>query len=272
VKFDEAGEYEPPLEASAVIQQYEDLKYKDPSRPVCITLGEGVALSDYPGRGSRANHPEDYGEYVKGGDVLNVHVYPVNDTVSAIREKLWYVPLAVDNLRAFSANAKPAWCTVECTENLTPPGSKPTPAQVRTEVWMALIHGANGIVYFCHSWPISSDSAALLHDATMLAAVGDINRQIASLAPVLNSWTIPNGTRTTSSNAAVPVDAMVKNHDGMTYVFAVAMRDGATTATFTTPSGGKVDVLGENRTLAISAGRFSDRFESYGVHLYKLQE
>jgi hypothetical protein len=56
-------------------------------------------------------------------------------------------------------------------------------------------------------------------------------------------------------------------------VFAVAMRDGATQAIFTL-SGLKVmnriEVLGENRTLTGKDGTFSDHFDSWAVHLYKL--
>jgi hypothetical protein len=116
----------------------------------------------------------------------------------------------------------------------------------------------------------SFDQAAVLKDKAMLAAITDINKQIASLAPVLNSPTVADGATVKSSNTAVPVDLMVKNHGGATYIFAVAMRSGSTTATFTVPSGDQVEVLGENRMLTVSGGKFSDQFESYAVHLYKL--
>ena len=63
----------------------------------------------------------------------------------------------------------------------------PTPAQVEAEVWMSLIHGSRGIVYFAHEWEPVFREARLLEDAEMLAAVTRINAQIGALAPVLNS-------------------------------------------------------------------------------------
>ena len=195
---------------------------------------------------------------------------PVNEPQSPVRNNPWYVAKATDNLHACSGNTKPVWCAIECTKTQTNSAAKPTPAQVKTEVWMALVHGAKGIGYLCYSRASSFEMAALLKDKVMSAKVAEINRQITSLAPVLNSATVGDGATVNSSNAAVPVDLMVKKYAGATYIFAVAMREGSTTATFTAPSGEKAEVLGENRSLDISNGKFSDQFESYGVHLYKV--
>ena len=76
-----------------------------------------------------------------------------------------------------------------------------------------------------------------------------------------------------SENLEVPIAMMVKQHKGATYLFAVGMRDGVTTATFTLAetNGEKVvEVLGEDRTIAIKNGSFSDRFGPWDVHLYRL--
>jgi ferric-dicitrate binding protein FerR (iron transport regulator) len=272
VQADGNGNFEPPINPADVIQRYGDLRANDVSRPVYLLLGMGAAWEAYPKLQKGGNYRDDYREYVRGCDIVSCHIYPVNETNSVIAGKLWYVPLGADNLHAFSGNTKPVWSWIECTKIHPDSAGKPTSAQVRSEVWMSLIHGANGIVYFCHAWtPVGEDDAALLHDPNMLAAVTDINRQITSLAPVLNSPTVSDGATAISSNTAVPIDVMVKKHSGATYIFAVAMRDGATTATFTVSAGDKVEVLGENRSLVVSGGKFTDGFESYGVHLYNLQ-
>jgi hypothetical protein len=258
------------MDPSTVNQQYKTITTRDKSRPVYMAFSEGIVRDDYPPRGARMNHPEDYREYANAADILSLHVMPVNEPQAPVRNNPWYVAKATDNLRACSGNTKPVWCAIECTKTQTNSAAKPTPAQVKAEVWMALVHGAKGIGYLCYSRASSFEMAALLNDKAMLATVGEINRQITSLAPVLNSATVSDGATVNSSNAAIPIDLMVKNYAGTTYIFAVAMRDGSTTATFTAPSGANVEVLGENRNLAISNGKFSDRFESYGVHLYKL--
>jgi hypothetical protein len=63
---------------------------------------------------------------------------------------------------------------------------------------------------------------------------------------------------------------MTKNQGKANYVFAVSMRPGTTKAEFTVKSGKKLEVLGENRTIKVKKGKFSDDFSSYAVHLYKI--
>jgi hypothetical protein len=58
------------------------------------------------------------------------------------------------------------------------------------------------------------------------------------------------------------------------YLFAVAMRDAAATGAFTVhsiPATANAEVLGENRTIPIRAGKFDDAFKPYEVHLYKIR-
>ncbi len=104
--------------------------------------------------------------------------------------------------------------------------------------------------------------------------MGAINRQIHDLAPVLNSPDVPNGVTVASSATAVPVEAVARRRGGATYVFAVGMRDGATTATFKIAglSGrASAKVLGEHRTVEVRDGVFEDEFAPWGVHLYLIE-
>lgn len=67
---------------------------------------------------------------------------------------------------------------------------------------------------------------------------------------------------------------MVKRQAGMTYLFAVAMRDAATTATFELQGPAPAvtaGVLDEDRTVPIRRGRFSDEFRGCDVHLYRIR-
>ena len=88
--------------------------------------------------------------------------------------------------------------------------SKATPHQVRCEVWMSIIHGSMGLIYFVHEWEPRFNESALLSDPAMLSAVTAINRQIIALAPVLNSATIKDGACVSSDNKDVPVAVMMK--------------------------------------------------------------
>jgi hypothetical protein len=90
---------------------------------------------------------------------------------------------------------------------------------------------------------------------------------------VLNSPTIRDAASARSENSEVPIAMMVKRYMGSTYLFAVGMRDGVTTATFTLAgiNGERdVEVIGEDRTMAAKNGAFSDRFGPWDVHDYRV--
>jgi hypothetical protein len=207
-----------------------------------------------------------YPQYAMGADTLSFDIYPVNDGMP-----LEVVPRGVDNLIGWSNHQKPVLADIEGSNiNNT---TLPQPAQIKTEVWMALVHGAAGIQYFCHVFaPTFSETGCLDVPATAQALTA-INAQIAQLAPVLNTQSVQNGVTTASADANVPVDTMLKRMGDTTYLFAVAMRGGGTTATFTLRDidSATVTVIGENRTIAVSGGTFSDPFDGYGVHLYQIQ-
>jgi hypothetical protein len=85
---------------------------------------------------------------------------------------------------------------------------------------------------------------------------------------------VSDGARVTSSDPDVPIAAMTKRHEGATYVFAVAMRDGATTGTFAVPDapeGATAEVLGEGRRIPVRGGQFEDAFAPWDVHLYRVE-
>ena len=262
--------YGPPVATSKIIADYKKIKAADPTRPVMLNLGQGVAWDGWHGRGVRTNNPEDYAEYVKGSDIVSYDIYPAKSDKPHLKGNLWFVPLGVDRLQKWAGGRKIVWNIFECTPNAD---KKPSPRDVKAEVWMSLVHGSTGICYFVHQFKPTFIEAGLLAYPDMAKAVGETNKQIHELAPVLNSPTIAAGATVESSNKDVPVDLMVKRHQGATYVFAVAMRDGKARADFAVrglPGKAVAHVLGEDRTIEVAGGRFADDFNPYDVHLYKI--
>jgi hypothetical protein len=263
--------YGPPIPPERIIESYRKIRQADPDRPVLLNLSQGVAWDGWYGRGVRTNHPEDYPEYLKGCDIASFDIYPVSHEKAEIAGKLWYVPKGIDRLRRWTEGRKDVWCCIETTRihNLD---HKPTPEQVRSEVWMALIHGARGIIYFAHQFKPNFIEAGLLADEEMARAVAALNRQIHDLAPFLKSPDVAGGASVTSSDERVPIDFVVKRHGGRTYLFAVGMREGEATATFSLPDQGdvRVEVLGEGRTIEAKGGKWEGRFTGYQVHLYRI--
>jgi hypothetical protein len=174
-------------------------------------------------------------------------------------------------VQQWSSRGQPAWTVIETTTIAAGTSSGPTPAQVRSEVWLALIHGANGIEYFVHSWEPTFREDGIFASATMVAAVKALNQQVKSLAPVLNSAEIPEVVGVSSSNGAAPIDVMVKAKGQVLYVFAAVSRAGTTTGTFTIAGmtgDATATVVGESRSVAVVAGKWSDDLAAHGGHVY----
>jgi len=271
--FEEWGKWGPPIPPKFTQKSYAKVKAADPSRPVFLNLGQGVAYDNYKGRGIRSRHLEDYPEYIKGCDIASFDIYPVVHGKEEVSGKLWYVPQGVKRLKVW-AKDKIVWNCIECTRISNAELKKATPHQVKCEVWMAIVHGSMGLVYFVHEWQPKFNEAALLDDPQMLAAVTAINRQVTELAPVLNSSTVTGTACVASSNEDVPIALMMKKYKDAVYVFAVGMREGSTDAIFTL--GGiegqkQVEVIGEKRTIESINGVFRDKFEPWDVNIYRIR-
>jgi hypothetical protein len=265
--------YGPPVPPDRVVAEYRRLQAADPTRPILLNLGQGVANDEWIGRGPGARR-SDYLTYVKGCDVVSFDVYPVAGLEKPHSENyLWYVAKGVERLGQWTGGRKTVWNCLECT-HIGNEKARATPHQVRAEAWMALIHGSRGLIWFVHQFKPQFKEAALLDDPEMLPAVTAINRQIRELAPVLNSPTVSGAIAVKSSAADVPIAAMVKRHGGATYLFTVGMRNAPTTGTFALqglPPTARATVLGEGRRLTVRHGQFEDRFSAYDVHLYRIR-
>ena len=146
-----------------------------------------------------------------------------------------------------------------------------TAPEMRAAVWHSIIAGARGIIYFQHSFggPCVGD-----HHTTRSNCEGtrpmliSVNTQIKSLAPVLNSPSLSSGFSASSS-----VKALAKWDHSNFYVFAGSTESTASTGTFSIPCVGDATatVVGENRTVPVNAGTFSDSFaDGNAVHIYRI--
>ncbi len=262
------ADYGPCIPPADIVAEYRRMHAADPTRPILLNLGQGIANDEWIGRGAGASL-KDYETYVQGGDVISFDVYPVAGlTKPQPADFLWYVAKGLDRMRGWMHGQGTRWNCIECTR--IGGEHKATPAQVRSEVWMSLIHGSRGLIYFVHEFSPKFDEHALLDDPEMLAAVSKLNHEIAAMAMVINAPDIDGSVSVQSSGA--PIDTMVKRLGGRTTVFAVGMRNAAATGSFECkglPDSAPVRVVGEDRMLVASHGRFVDSFAPYGVHIYQ---
>ena len=173
--------YGPPIPPEKVIERFRAMKAADP-RPVLLNLGQGVAWDDWYGRGVRTHKPEDYPQYVLGADIVAFDIYPAVHDNPQVAGKLSFVGQGVQRLVKWTDGKKRVWTCIETT-HIGNAKVKPTPAQVKAEVWMALIQGARGLIYFSHQFQPKFIEAGLLADAPMSDAVRKINSQVQGSPP-----------------------------------------------------------------------------------------
>jgi len=272
--------YDPCVNPTIIQNNYNQMVANDSTRPVYLNFGQGVSWENWFGRGTCTGNLSMYPQYMAGADIVSFDIYPVNATDPLIAGNLWYVAQGVERLvnwnNQYFNGSKIVWNDIEAS-NIEGTGL-PTTAQIRTEVWMSIISGSMGIVYFVHEFNPFYEAAILVRQEpayqALRAGITGINAQVTQLAPVLNSPTLTQGTTVVSSNAAVPIKTMTKQYANSVYVFAVAMRDGATQGNFTlnnlTAQSTTVEVIGENRSIPLLGNGFSDPFGGYQVHLYRI--
>jgi len=261
------GVYGPCIPAEEVVRRSRNIKARDGTRPVFINFGRGVADPAWTGRGSCTGDEEYYPRAIDGADILSFDIYPVGSDTPREKGKLEYVARGVSNLAGLANKGQSVWAILETTA--LDPKRPITPAELRAEVWMALIHGAKGIAYFVHELAPDFREDAIFRYPEIVEEVSRIDATIAALAPVLHG---PDVAGEVSVASSVPIAIEAKEHEGAVYIFAVAMRNEATEARFTIgmPREGSAAAIGEDRTVKIANGAFEDSFLGYGVHLYKI--
>jgi hypothetical protein len=259
----EDGSYGPCIPPAETQARYAEMVSGDATRPVVLLLGQGVATPDWVGRGDCTGRTEDYPGYAASADILVNYTYPL-----ANQQPIELVATGIRSLNEYAGWNKPVFADIEASSIRGLP--RPTPHQLRAEVWMALIQGAAGVHYFCHRMEPLNETDCL-DDVDTAAALGRLNAEISELAPALNARSYALAPE--SANPAVPVHAVLKRVGADRYVFAAGMADGDTTARFAVggldPST-RVEVIGEGRDLTPRAGVIEDDFEAYDVHLYRL--
>ena len=181
----------------------------------------------------------------------------------------------VDRVRSLlkPVGGKPVWSFVEVGQPFKTTASGATGAQIRAAVWSSIIHGARGIVYFNHSFGGPCPSFHVLRESCAQqtrAAVTSLNRQVTSLAPVLNAPFLDNAVKHSDT-----VSSAIKVYEGSLFILTASTRANSHSVQFELPclaqQGGSIAVLDENRSISMVNGVFSDEFDDgNAVHLYRI--
>ena len=227
------------------IQDRDMFEEVDPYRPVAAAIC----------------HPGIFGRFVEAFDILMPDAYGIlvvaNWTDGCIqagqgRVPVWVVP------QGFGME----------------PSDVPTPEKLRCEAFLALTHGATGLIWFTYAHPFEGFEGAqgyrdgwwYLPETPLWAEFAQLNQEIADLTPVLVSP--PIEASVTASDEAIHV--LLKEYGGKYYLFAVNDSPASVACQFTelVPNG-NVEVLFGGSTITPNSEGWADQFEGYATRVYR---
>lgn len=259
-------------DADAVAALADEVRRRDPSRLVYQQFTKPVAR---PGHHS----PHDRRglvAMVRSGDIVSFDYYPLADPWDP--GEVWDLHTSTRHVRSLAGFDRPVWVFIETSRIFAengPDHPEPSIAEIRAEVWHALIGGARGIQYFNHNFssgdPSRPPTQHLLIDPAyrdIAAGVRDLNAEVKGMTRALAAPYAWGAVRTYGA-----ANVSTRYVDGGYTVFAATRSPRDQTITFDVAgaTNGSVEVIGENRRLELRDGRFTDRFAGdVGVHLYRL--
>lgn len=204
-------------------------------------------------------------------DVLSTNPYPLfgAEPPDGYRHNLvgdWTVVT-----RQAVLNARPFMAVLQFFK-FTSLGRWPTPAEMRSHAYMAIVEGARGLWWWslganglrdvCSGW--CDEKTQRMNDLKALVA------EIADLEPVLLADDAPDAL--TGNSHPAQIRTRVKTVDGTRYLLAYNYTASPVTATFTWAAPpARVRVYAEDREVAVSGSSFTDAFAPYAAHVYILE-
>jgi glycosyl hydrolase family 42 (putative beta-galactosidase) len=258
-----------------MLESYAAMKRAATTRIVALDFSpEFMADKDVAKEFSDEQKRKVYPEYAKAADLVTYNVYPIWGHNRP--EKIDWVAEAAAELRQLVGHDKPFFAMIETTtgwRKIDPKEQKPlTVEDIRAEVWMAVIRGATGIIYFSHQFKPKFSEHGL--DAQRHAAIKAINDQITRLSPAILSADAADQPTITIEGGLAAQCLAKKTSDGLV-IFAqnIDMQRRGGKAVITCKGlerGTKIEVVDENRTITAAEGEFSDQFDKLAVHIYRI--
>jgi hypothetical protein len=200
-----------------------------------------------------------FGQFARMADVAGFDLYPLghcqSDLSAVYDAQRAFINLAGD-MPTFqwieTGPFKPTYCG----------GFKMTPAELKAEVWLAIVGGARGIGFFTHTWSPAHNAFDV--SSTLQQAMKQISSVLASVQPGLLGRTVLSS----ANSGSIKVVARVGTDRD--YVFAVNTQRAPITVQVHVPQlhDGPLQVFGETRTVNVHGARFVDNFQPLTVHLY----
>jgi hypothetical protein len=223
-------------------KEYDALKRKDKDHPISVVHDMTIGPKNYKG----------------SSDVTITDVYPVTkDRNFPMRAVGDYEDVA----REVNGPNWPNFVFVQTFGGPNSDGGKwaqPLPHEVRFMAFSALVHRANGILYFSY-WP----------QATVTwNSISQLNKDITHLVP----WLVSPGMEMTASTSDENIQIRARKVGDSWMILTTNLSQKPIDATLTVKDLGdaKLRMPFENRERSTKAGQWRERFDAYAEHTYLL--
>ena len=265
------------VNSTSCMSKYTAWKRVDPTRPVYINFGGSDVMGALDGPApSWCSSPytdclltSTYKLLVAASDWVSNDRYPVTGYLNAgaTRGDLTLVSQPVDRLATWSN--KPQFNYIETSSQQFIAGARGvTPDELRAEVWLSIVHGVRGFVYF----PQIVGGSQTTNDGTpadVAAEMTKVNATVTQIAAILQGAINPSEI---GASPPAPLQAGWRNAPSGMYFIVVNPIATVTTASSIVLTGvgaaTTATVLNESRTVAIAGGKISDSFAAFGAHIY----
>ncbi|MEN8191411.1 MAG: hypothetical protein ABFS12_01260 [Bacteroidota bacterium] len=197
------------------------------------------------------------------GDLLNPYISQVGEYT--------------DKMKKVVNNSKPVFLVLQgfSWEMLKPSGERdlsmiqyPTYEESRFMAYNAIVHGANGILYWGTNY--TPQPSQFIDD------LNKVTKELAEMQDVLASKTaelkIKKEYHELMYSVDTGVEIMVKKVNGKTYMLTINSDKNPVKVTFSGLSGlNEASVLSEKRKLEITDGKFIDSYKPFDVHIYEIK-
>lgn len=205
-------------------------------------------------------------------DILGRDSYPVP------REPLGMVATCVEEIRRLSGDAKPVWMTLQAFSD-PPAFTRPTFMQVRCMTYLALLHGANALLYFLYGYP-GCPAGEPMPEAypSLWGEFPRLAREVPALLPILAAaprgnghGIVPNITVATDSPGLVWA---LREYQGHLYLLAVNATSQPLKLTWYFPppyQQAHVEILFGQAQWDLKDGTLWDVLDGYATRVYVVQ-
>lgn len=228
---------------------YGVIKAADPHHPVFIT-----------------DYANDISAYKESADIFLNDQYPFNNNVNP----LYDIKTKVKNMQAQVA-PKPVWLIIQTGSQF----GTPTNAQIRAETYLSIALGSTGIIFYSYDVEDAGGVHNIKKDGDPVFMKNLIS-ELKNFSPVFLGARNKNLTYNASH-----VDAILKDHNGKSYLIAVNKSASPQAMTFTLPTlgGSTANIVGlstagstrtgQTRSVS-SAGALTDTLQPLEAVIYEI--